>query len=83
MSSEATTIVVAIFVSLFGLCVGLGAFIARSVVNRVGSLEGLQTKTDRAADSLEGRVLIVEGKVWVLEGGKRVRLGHEEDTHEE
>ena len=79
MTPSGTAIVIAIFVSLFGVCVGLGAFIARSVINRVGSLEGLQTKTDRAADSLEGRVLIVEGKVWVLEGGKRVRLGHEED----
>jgi len=67
MTPVATTIVVAIFVSLFGLCVGLGAFIARSVINRVGTLEGQQTITTLEAARLTGRVVIIEAKVLRIE----------------
>jgi len=67
MSPVATTIVVALFVSLFGLCVGLGAFIARSVINRVGLLESAQIQTTLEADRLTGRVVIIEAKVLRIE----------------
>ena len=67
MTPVATTIVVALFVSLFGLCVGLGAFIARSVINRVGLLESAQIQTTLDADRLTGRVVIIEAKVLRIE----------------
>ena len=67
MTPTATTIVVTIFVSLFGVCVGLGAFIARSVINRVGLLESAQIQTTLEADRLTGRVVIIEAKVLRIE----------------